>query len=698
MQTSLVSIISCSHGRLRREQRDISKRDLQAAILHGTKSLVWDKRWKFEYDGIIFITDEAMNREITSYPAPLIMAEIDAPTYLKHQQAKQVVDLKPEICTSHTVLVVDNSGSMKTHDIPLHRDRQVMAYSTTALEYIAEQLFNETANNRDVVSLVEFDSTARIAFEREPVSWVLYNKLLKRRDLGGRYDAREHKRCIDSVVGDSNYLPALAMAHDLLKKDSHAECALSMMFLSDGAPDAGTLSLVPAAAIEKICKATATIASEFGDQLNLRMIGFGSSEHDFATLKAMVQAAQDAPGDAFAEFQYCGKVANAVETAVSSLARSTMQTRAALHGRSRTFREVASEDEGSSAAFNFYPILSHFVFSPSKKDFVRHPGLPFGALRDESLQQIQRLSRTPPPMLAVNKFHCGKGAERLAFRCHLSEAKDTSGFRLGAMIAKETREVERIEEHIGFHRSFCETQNLAAHLAGHFNHRLRSLSGFDRTTTPVITFLACSILVLKDNEYPQEERGVLVEKKLDTDTFPWSKWNNNFGGVHGRTSHAPFDEAYELKILQQNPFDEVIEEEEEDSERDSNDEESVERHAGNFNSSDEEPDDQDPSAYLQAFSHFTYLFTNRKVLVCDLQGVLNTDSVPPKFELSDPAIHYRSWKGRRAVFGNTDKGQEGISSFFRTHKCTKICEHMKLSRKNKEWMKDWRDLDKEERN
>jgi hypothetical protein len=187
MQTSLISIISTTHGRLRREQRDIRKRDLQAAVNHGTKSLVWNGRWKFEYDGIIFITDKAMRREVTAYPAPLIMAEIDATTYLKHQQAKQVVDLKPEICTSHTVLVVDSSGSMKTHNIPLHRDRQVMAYSATALEYIAEQLFNETANNRDVVSLVEFDSSARIVFEREPVSWVLYSKLLNRRGLGRRF-------------------------------------------------------------------------------------------------------------------------------------------------------------------------------------------------------------------------------------------------------------------------------------------------------------------------------------------------------------------------------------------------------------------------------------------------------------------------------------------------------------------------------
>jgi hypothetical protein len=52
------------------------------------------------------------------------------------------------------VLVVDNSGSMNTHNICLHRDRQTAAYSTVALEFITEQIFNDTANNSDVFSLI----------------------------------------------------------------------------------------------------------------------------------------------------------------------------------------------------------------------------------------------------------------------------------------------------------------------------------------------------------------------------------------------------------------------------------------------------------------------------------------------------------------------------------------------------------------
>jgi hypothetical protein len=40
--------------------------------------------------------------------------------------------------------------------------------------------------------------------------------------------------------------------------------------------------------------------------------------------------------------------------------------------------------------------------------------------------------------------------------------------------------------------------------------------------------------------------------------------------------------------------------------------------------------------------------------------VYNTDLVPATFELTDPAIHYKSNKGRRLAYGRTDKGQNAV--------------------------------------
>jgi hypothetical protein len=237
-QTSLVTVLSWEHGRMRRDQRDIDKRDLQKALKHGVKSRDFGGRFKCEYDGIVFITDSTFRQEITSFPAPLIEAPEDQESFVAHLKAKDLIARKPELCKSHTVLVIDRSGSMMTHDLDLYRDRQQAAYTNVALEFVAEQLFNGTANNSDVVSLREFNSDATVVFEREPSSWILYNKLLRRRDSRRFVDRERHRMRDSSWSGsvDSNYLPALEIAGKILAKDFHDECALSLMFLSDGAP------------------------------------------------------------------------------------------------------------------------------------------------------------------------------------------------------------------------------------------------------------------------------------------------------------------------------------------------------------------------------------------------------------------------------------------------------------------------------
>jgi len=83
--------------------------------------------------------------------------------------------------------------------------------------------------------------------------------------------------------------------------------------------------------------------------------------------------------------------------------------------------------------------------------------------------------------------------------------------------------------------------------------------------------------------------------------------------------------------------------------------------------------------FIQAFSHWTYVESDHKVLLCDLQGVLNQEGRRPKFELTDPAIctnttiTERSWR-----YGTTDIGVKGIRSFFRAHKCNLVCKCLGL--------------------
>jgi len=226
------------------------------------------------------------------------------------------------------------------------------------------------------------------------------------------------------------------------------------------------------------------------------------------------------------------------------------------------------------------------------------------------------------------------------------------------MAAKETKDIERVDEKIAFHEGFAETQDLANYLATEFNQRLRGIPGFDPITTPRLTFLSCSVLLLRDPNWATELRGVLVEKMLDTERFPWTKWNDNDGIVNGiRRKHASLDLDYELKELQNEKavqdLGAILEEGDSDTDDDEEEEEEEEEEEDDRTSSarfDNADSSVNASDYLQAFTHFTYRYTNRKVMVCDLQGIYNTELIPPAFELTDLAMHYSSSR-RRGAFG-----------------------------------------------
>ena len=86
---------------------------------------------------------------------------------------------------------------------------------------------------------------------------------------------------------------------------------------------------------------------------------------------------------------------------------------------------------------------------------------------------------------------------------------------------------------------------------------------------------------------------------------------------------------------------------------------------------------EDSSETLEAFSHWTYVFTERYLQVVDLQGVKNGDS----YILTDPSIHCKLNSNH---FGRTDLGQEGMRIFFEAHVCGDICRKMNLNIKVEE--------------
>jgi hypothetical protein len=707
MQTSLITILSSAHGRLRREQRDIDKLDLQRALKYGIRKRVWGQRWSIEYDGITFITDSSMRQDITAYPSPLPPMPIDTAENSSHLKAKTLLQEKPELSTSHTVVIIDNSGSMlgKKNDIHLYRDSQNAAFSMTALELVAEQLFSETATNSDLVSLVKFSSDASVEISREPIGWPLYNKFLTHRN-SDKFVDRQLSPSYDVMMSQSNFLPALDKATELLQSGYHEQCALSLFFFSDGqSTDHQKLGLTRAKAIGQMENKLTAMASQFGQSLSVKMVGLGSHDDDFSALCAMASAASS--GGAKGSFEVCSKTANSISSVISSVVTSTMETRKTMqegaHNR-YTQREDLLSEKDSFPKFNwkYFSIANHFIYNPAERGFVRTSSLPPAASQTDPRQAASRQMK-PPPYIAINRNYVGNiGAERVAFRARLSDKETADGFVFDTMVAKETKDIERIDEKIEFHTGFAETQDLANYLAAEFNRHVRGLPHYDPLQTPQILFLSCSVLLLSDPSWPGGLRGVLVEKMLDVDNFRWTKWNDNNGKVEGGFKQVPLDVDFELKQLRAEQSAQgsrglgAITEEDEDE---SDDEESVsdlESDEGNGEENEgvswnfEDASGIKPSDYLQAFTHFTYRYTNKKVMVCDLQGVFNTEMSPPTFELTDPALHYASAKGRRRVFGRTDKGKSGMNNFFRTHKCTKVCKFLQLSAKNRKWNRNWR--------
>lgn len=70
-----------------------------------------------------------------------------------------------------------------------------------------------------------------------------------------------------------------------------------------------------------------------------------------------------------------------------------------------------------------------------------------------------------------------------------------------------------------------------------------------------------------------------------------------------------------------------------------------------------------------AFCHFSYIASEKKFIICDVQGVGDV--------YTDPQMHSHNGEG----FGKGNLGQEGINHFLRTHKCNRICEFLRISQK-----------------
>ena len=127
---------------MRRAQRLIEKRDLQAAVKHGIRTVSRNPRgelnYRYEFAEVVFITDATSTKEVTSWAAPgagLDVALVDITPAMEkaHAEALCEVTSDPSKWTSHTVIVVDQSGSMRKTDVPGGATRSDAVWVSLAL-------------------------------------------------------------------------------------------------------------------------------------------------------------------------------------------------------------------------------------------------------------------------------------------------------------------------------------------------------------------------------------------------------------------------------------------------------------------------------------------------------------------------------------------------------------------------------------
>ncbi|KAL7548108.1 hypothetical protein ACHAWF_011406 [Thalassiosira exigua] len=676
LRTEDITLISHTHGRARRSERNILRRELQAAIKYGTKERANPgrdgcHRWRFTYDGVVYITDETCRHEVTSW-------RIDGDE--EESVASAEVELAGKGC--HAVLIVDNSGSMRSADVPGYSTRAEAVYDCLVRDFVKDQIRTGVAKDV-VVTLISMNDEATVLIKTHPLDHSLITRI---ENIKSRRP-RSH----------GNYIPALDKALEVMIEDAPNRGSLLLLLFSDGAPsDQQSMECehgIPVFQIDRRedpmmqhnTKASAwscrrflhekvkkeclqrikQIGRVFGrDSVISRMIAFGPPTEDFNLLSEMAAALPRG------EFQKLSLNARNLKTAFSSISSSMTELRTSNVGGSMLTPRadvVVEKDQNidtSKVDINEregWKIYSHEDFLGKYQLHNMEDGAP--KLRKLSLDEGST-------GLALASQPFAQGAERFVFRCteieipayhptvfyfseeqkrYVRALRASKGLRL---VAKEAKVVENVEKGRRFHETFARIQMEAANLAWAFCQYLPPHC----PDSWKVSFISTSICCVKKESCKNGKCWVLCEAELDG---KFTKWNNNAGAVRGSLStKSPSTQMNSKGISQSHGFGMTLIEE-----------------------SEEEDEDGEAMAPIevedvpQAFSHFTYEHTHGKHLVCDLQGVWNPDD---GFVLTDPVVHHVCQTGKIHKNGATDKGLVGVEKFFDTHQCNALCRKMGL--------------------
>lgn len=383
-----------------------------------------------------------------------------------------------------------------------------------------------------------------------------------------------------------------------------------------------------------------------GDKFTFFSMGIGANGNDFTELKALSDTAKVYGGNG--EFNHAGLSAANLGDGFSKIASSMSTVRSGLLSKSKDevqkddktklviplrkrqpFKKSVSVGEAWKAIDN----VRRFKLKKEKRNIDQDD-------KDEVVYgvcEVSLINRKTAIGFAMEKVPFEKGTERFAYRF---QEIDTKGKLVGNfLVAKETKGVREVSKKLKFYIQFCKVQSMASEFAKNFNraiYKTRSLKPLERGghAPPTISFVKCSMYQYNDNNDDSGQRlSILVETFLKG---KFIKYNANNGYVNEKAE---------------------------------NDSPTIDLTGGEAKLTD----------FIQAFSHWTYVYSHQKLLLCDLQGVLNQEGRSPKFGLTDPAFCSNKQKSLSSqCFGGTDIGLKGVRAFFRTHKCNMVCKCLGL--------------------
>ena len=620
--------------------------ELLNAIKHGRKERAnpgrdGAERWKYTYQGTVHVTDHTGLRKVFSFR-----------TDGAHEEHRA------QGSGCHTVLIVDQSASMRKNDVPGYTSRTNAVYECLAKDFVEAQL-----DTRDVVvTLIEMSDDARVVFEKEPLSPALAGRLRHR----GKAYARSH----------GNYLPVLQKAYDIIAADAATSATFLILFLSDGAPSDQNLMRCahgiqvwqpnPGGGVDKKgrvalqqcgrvsvfkcreathervkreCLAKIEQIGDVGgrDRTIMSTVAFGPPSEDFNTLKEMGELLPRGACDAYREcttlahhsfrlpmpsatvlhsifawtgaFQKLGVSLAALRTAFSSLSSSLSTLTTEGGSRSMTLRNLQVKRGQKHEQDPHVRQLGGWWLYHGKHHVQKY-------VYDAASQQLR-----PVPFgggatgLAFFKDPFAEGVERYVYRCteiqipsanvkdwyDASSASQLALRRGPRLVAKEAKHEQNLGER--FQTLMARTQGEAARLADHFNMLLGGVPAQQLTFLPVSVYRCSGPF---SHSYPNGEAWELVEMELEGHFY---KWNNNAGEVTSRDKLPRVD----FRDVASSVAIGAIAEEDDEAGWDSDDTADARPSAA------AQVDESEIHEVPQCFSHFSYKASRGKELVCDLR-------------------------------------------------------------------------------